>query len=214
MPKYTPELVDLILSRLASGVLLAKILRMEDVDIDQSTFYDWKAKYAFGERYEAARLHGYDAIASDSLDIIDGLKPVEGVPNETSRDTARANHRLRLLARFDPARFGERVQVAGADGSKLEASPLVLEVMALLRPQTALEAAPAMVLPTRTGLRPPLGLPRGSRSRIAKGPRGFPRGPWRLWRYRWKASGQIELTWFQVSKGRGAIPHALGRATR
>ena len=140
MPKYTPELVDLILSRLASGILLSKILRMDDVDIYPSTFNDWKTRYAFGERYDEARLNGYDAIASDSLDIIDGLKPVEGVPNETSRDTARANHRLKLLARYDPARYGERVQVAGADGSKLEASPLVLEVMALLRPQTALEA--------------------------------------------------------------------------
>ena len=159
--KYSPELVDLIIERVASGTLLAKVLRMPDVDIEASTFNRWKAQHGFADRLEEARLHGYDVIASDSLDIIDGLKPVDGVPNETSRDTARANHRLKLLSRFDPARYGERVQHAGADGGKLEASPLVLEVMAMLRPQVAQEASPsgAQLLPYPDGSK---GLPEPS----------------------------------------------------
>jgi hypothetical protein len=154
MPPYAPErvneLCDLILERLASGVLLAKVLRQPDVDVPSSTFKMWrKARPDLDEAIEEARAAGFDVIASDSLDIVDGLLPVPGVPSEASRDKARADHRLKLLARYAPGIYGERVQHAAADGSKLEASPLVLEVMALLRPQTVLEAALTVVaLPT------------------------------------------------------------------
>jgi len=149
-PERVNELCDLILERLTSGILLAKVLRMPDIDVAPSTFKLWrKARPDLDEAVEDARAAGFDVIASDSLDIVDGLLPVPGVPSEASRDKARADHRLKLLARYAPQLYGERVQHASADGSKLEASPLVLEVMALLRPQTALEAAPAMVaLPT------------------------------------------------------------------
>jgi len=139
-------LCDLILERLASGVLLAKVLRMPDIDVSSSAFNVWRLnRPGLDEAVEDARAAGFEVIASDSLDIVDGLLPVPGVPSEASRDKARADHRLKLLARYAPNLYGERVQHAAADGSKLEASPLVLEVMALLRPQTALEAAPAMV---------------------------------------------------------------------
>ena len=149
-PERVNELCDLILERLASGVLMAKVLRMPDVDVPVSTFKVWrKARPDLDEAVEEARAAGFDVMASDSLDIVDGLLPVPGVPSEASRDKARADHRLKLLARYAPSIYGERVQHSAADGSKLEASPLVLEVMALLRPQTVLEAAPAMVaLPT------------------------------------------------------------------
>ena len=154
MPPYPPErvneLCDLIIERLASGVLLAKVLRQPDVDVPSSTFKAWrKARPDLDEAIEEARAAGFDVIASDSLDIVDGLLPVPGVPSEASRDKARADHRLKLLARYAPNIYGERLQHSAADGSKLEASPLVLEVMALLRPQMALEAASTMVaLPT------------------------------------------------------------------
>lgn len=143
-------LCDLILERLTSGVLLAKVLRMPDVDVPSSTFKDWRLnRPELDEAVEEARAVGFDVIGASILDIVDGLAPVPGVPSEASRDKARADARFKLLARYAPSIYGERVQHASADGSKLEASPLVLEVMALLRPQTALEAVPAMVaLPT------------------------------------------------------------------
>jgi len=149
-PERVNELCELILERVASGVLLAKVLRMPDIDVPASTFKAWRRdRDGLQEALDEARQAGYDVIASESLDIVDGLLPVPGIPSDASRDKARAHHRLQLLARYDPARYGERTQIANAEGGKLEASPLVLEVMALLRPQTALEAAPAMVaLPT------------------------------------------------------------------
>ena len=149
-PERVNELCDLILERLASGVLMAKVLRMPDVDVPVSTFKMWrKARPELDEAVEEARAAGFDFIGATILDIVDGLAPVPGVPSEASRDKARADARFKLLARYAPHIYGERVQHASADGSKLEASPLVLEVMALLRPQTALEAASTMVaLPT------------------------------------------------------------------
>ena len=149
-PERVNELCELIIERLTSGILLAKVLRMPDIDLPARTFKNWRLnKPELDEAVEEAREAGFHVIAADSLDIIDGLLPVANVPSEASRDKARADHRLKLLARYAPGTFGERVQHASADGSKLEASPLVLEVMALLRPQTALEAASAMVeLPT------------------------------------------------------------------
>ena len=154
MPPYAPErvneLCDLILERLTSGVLLAKVLRMPDIDVPPSTFKDWRLNRPdLDEAVEDARAAGFDFIGASILDIVDGLAPVPGVPSEASRDKARADARFKILARYSPAVWGERLQHSAADGSKLEASPLVLEVMALLRPQTVLEAAPAMVeLPT------------------------------------------------------------------
>jgi len=154
MPPYAPErvneLCDLIIERLTSGVLLAKVLRQPDVDVPSSTFKDWRLnRPGLDEAVEEARAVGFDVIGASILDIVDGLLPIRGVPSEASRDKARADARFKLLARYAPGIYGERVQHASADGSKLEASPLVLEVMALLRPQTVLEAAPAMVaLPT------------------------------------------------------------------
>ena len=144
--KRTPEIESLILERLASGTLLAKVLRMPDVDINPATFYAWRKNDPdFDAAVREAQLHGYDVIAAESLDIVDGLAPVPGVPMEASRDKARADHRLKLLARFDPKRYGEKVQVADADGEKLQASPIALEVMAMLRPQSAPEALPEPV---------------------------------------------------------------------
>lgn len=138
--RYTPELVELILERVSAGVLLAKVLRMPEIDVPASTFKAWRKDVdGLEEALQAAREHGFDVVASDALDIVDGLAPVPGVPSEASRDKARADIRLKLLARYDPKRYGERVQVADADGEKIEASPLVLEVMALLRPQEAVQ---------------------------------------------------------------------------
>ena len=144
------EILERILERVSQGVLPAKVLRMEDVDLPASRLAAYRREHPeFDARFEEARLYGCDALAAESLDIIDGLAPVAGVPMEAARDKARADHRLRLLAKLDPKRYGDRVQLADADGEKLQTSPMVLEVMALLRPQRAVEAASEpLALPT------------------------------------------------------------------
>lgn len=127
--KQAEDLIRLI----CTGVLQARALR--DLDLSPWDLQTYRRKYPeFEERLQEARAYGFDIIAADSLDIVDGKAPVEGVPSEPARDRARAEHRLRLLSKYDPRRYGDRIQLADADGGKLESNPLVLEVMALLRP--------------------------------------------------------------------------------
>ena len=153
MTEEEQQAAQRVLARVRAGTLLAKAMREEDVS---SHFWrKWISQTpSLVEALAEAREEGYDVIAADSLDIVDGLKPIMGVPSEAGRDRARADHRLKLLARLDPKRYGERVQVADADGNKLTSNPIVLDVLAMLRPavaqgapQEAIEAQPVVALP-------------------------------------------------------------------
>lgn len=63
------------------------------------------------------------------------MKPDALGANDASRDKARAWVRLQLLAKWDPKRYGERLQHADADGGKLpDNSALVSELVGLLKP--------------------------------------------------------------------------------
>ncbi|MEN9419840.1 MAG: hypothetical protein RI988_3461 [Pseudomonadota bacterium] len=131
--------VEEVLERMRKGVLMHKALRQ--LDIPPTRWRDWRRQDpALEQAVQEAKEVCYDIIAEESLDIVDGLAPVEGVPTEASRDKARADHRLRLLARLDPRRYGERTQLADAEGNKLQLNPAVIEVMALLRPVAPMEA--------------------------------------------------------------------------
>lgn len=84
------------------------------------TVYSWLDKDpVFAEEFRTARLIGHDMLAQECLDIADS-------GNELNIKHRRLQiwTRLQLLARWDTARYGERIQVGG-DG----ALPLRLQVM-------------------------------------------------------------------------------------
>lgn len=149
----TPEDYADICGEIAQGVTLTAICRGRG--IYPTEVYDFKRGDPQREgQFEEAREHGFDAMAEDSIEIIDGLKPTPGVIVEATRDKARAEHRLKLLARWDPRRYGERVQLADADGGRLALAPMVADVMGLLRGAaakpvevTVVEALPAPQMP-------------------------------------------------------------------
>lgn len=94
-----------------------------------------------------ARDAGFDAIAFSAIRIIDGAEPArtaEGVAlqPDANRDKARADVRLKLLAKWDPKRYGEAVQMrmADANGDKLDTTPMVRELLALVRPSDGSQA--------------------------------------------------------------------------
>ncbi len=94
-----------------------------------------------------ARERGYDQIAQDTLLIADGLKPVvtdKGLTlqSDTQRDKLRVETRLRVLAKWDPKRYGEAVQMrmADANGEKLDTTPMIRELLALVRPSDGSQA--------------------------------------------------------------------------
>lgn len=121
--KFTQEIANSICERLAQGEPLASICRDEDMPAVR-TVSDWKAAHAeFSADFARAREEGFDALAAECLDIAD----------ETSRDTIATDHgdrpnsewitrsklrietRLKLLAKWDVKRYGDKLALGGAD---------------------------------------------------------------------------------------------------
>lgn len=139
--KYTPALADEICERLSAGEPLAQICRDAHMP-SVSTVWAWERAHAgLSEAIARARLDGYDAIAADALRIAN--TPVEGIEVEES-DTGtkikradmlghrklQVETRLKLLAKWDPKRYGDRVALAGD-----EADPLVIKIVDNWRPK-------------------------------------------------------------------------------
>lgn len=136
--KYTPALVTAICERLSKGEPLACICR-DDGMPHRSTVDDWKnEKGADGkltERAEfvsrqiaCAREDGFDALAREALEISDdgtrdyapdGDGGVVVNHDHIQRSRLRVDTRLKLLAKWDPKRYGDKVQLADSDGEKL-----------------------------------------------------------------------------------------------
>lgn len=134
---FTQELADEICARLTTGEPLAQICRDEGMPAVR-TVSDWrKAHDDFATAYAEARQEGFDAIAADALRIAD--TPIDGIieklemvdvpnpdkPGEVLRRELQVverrredmlghrklqvDTRLKLLAKWDPNRYGERL---------------------------------------------------------------------------------------------------------
>lgn len=104
---YTPEIVQAICERLSNGEPLAAICREEGMP-GASTVYDWmEAHPDVAVAIARARVKGFDAIAEETLAIADGPKSCDDV----QRDKLRVETRLKLLAKWDPKRYGDRIDL-------------------------------------------------------------------------------------------------------
>jgi hypothetical protein len=113
----TPEIVEDVIARVSRGEPLASVCRTEGYPA-AVTWYDWmKADADLSERFARAREAGFDAIARDALDIADdepGTTPqgtVDGA--EVMHRKLRIETRLKLLAKWDPKRYGDKLELAG-----------------------------------------------------------------------------------------------------
>jgi hypothetical protein len=130
-PKYTPELAEEICQRLSNGEPLRQICRDEHMPAWQ-TIYDWMYRDdALGEKgvglsraIAHARDVGYDAMAEECLIIADTpqLGQAQVMDDKGSRITIedmlghrklQIETRLKLLAKFNPKKYGDKVQVGG-----------------------------------------------------------------------------------------------------
>lgn len=118
---YTQELADAICERIAEGEPLRQICREEDMP-SWRTVYRWMEERAdFASRFAHARTLGFDAIAEECLEIADdttgdtcmagsGDNKREVADTEwISRSKLRVETRLKLLAKWDPKRYGDKV---------------------------------------------------------------------------------------------------------
>jgi hypothetical protein len=127
---YTTEIAEEIIGRLSEGEPLAHICRDEHMP-SVRTVSVWKeTQEGFGPAFGLARDVGFDALAARCLEIAN--TPVDGeevvMDSEGKRTVKRGDmlgHRklqietiLKLLAKWDPRRYGDRIQTehSGAIG--------------------------------------------------------------------------------------------------
>lgn len=108
--KRTPEIDRRIIEGLSDGIPLAVLCREDGMPAPR-TVYDWTGKdEAFSAEFRRARDAGYDVIASNCMDIADK------VTEDPASRRVRVETRLKLLAKWDPRRYGDKVQHTGGDG--------------------------------------------------------------------------------------------------
>lgn len=119
-----------LIAWIADGKTLREFCRLEGMP-HNTVIYDWEAEDAdFAQRIAHARDIGADSIAEECLEIID-KEPLEVFdetgnkrydPGSISWSKNRAEQRLKLLAKWNPRKYGDKVTLAGDD-----ANPIVVE---------------------------------------------------------------------------------------
>lgn len=108
-------LVPEICRRLSCGETLASICRDEHMP-DRDTVYLWaNSDESIARRIAQARAVGFDAIADECVEISDRPSPTTPLGSTDSGDVAhrklQIETRLKLLAKWDPKRYGDKQQV-------------------------------------------------------------------------------------------------------
>lgn len=124
---YDPEIARQMCEQLSEGIPLREICRQEGFPAWR-TVYDWIAKDEDLSAHIAhAREVGYDSLAEECLSIADDASndwmekfdkdgrsmgwQLNG--DHVQRSKLRIETRLKLLAKWNPKKYGDRVQVAG-----------------------------------------------------------------------------------------------------
>lgn len=122
----TPEIAQTIIDGLSDGIPLRQLARLHG--FSKSAFYDWVNDDAeFAGRIARAREIGFDAIADEALEIADDAsndwmkrQRQDGMDDDVlnsehvQRSKLRIDTRLKLLAKWDPKRYGDK-QLVGSD---------------------------------------------------------------------------------------------------
>lgn len=121
---FTPEIVKEIVQRLSDGEPMRQICRSEGMP-DASTVWDWcQNRPEVSQAIAHARNLGEDAIAEDCFEIADDARNdwmeslgEEGKPigyrlngDHVQRSKLRIETRLKLLAKWNPKKYGDRIQ--------------------------------------------------------------------------------------------------------
>lgn len=125
----TDEMVEAIIDGISSGTPLAVICRQDGMPATH-TFYNWmETDEELSARFARARDIGFDVIAADVLNITDEYPERTPTEHGDKVDAGfvqwaknRAEARLKLLAKWDPKRYGDRLALAGDDSSPLRIS--------------------------------------------------------------------------------------------
>jgi hypothetical protein len=110
-----PLLCKMLISWIAKGKTVRTFCQQPGTPC-MRTIYHWlKRDAVLNEHFQRARAIGFDALAQECLDIADARGDVQ-------HRTLRISTRLKLLALWDPKRYGRRVQLAGDETSPIRLS--------------------------------------------------------------------------------------------
>ena len=133
---YTAEIVEAICERLAKGEPMTVICREEGMPAPR-TVRDWEAAMPeVAAAIARAREEGEYVMAEDCLNIADDGRRDYTVSEDggavvnhdhIQRAKLRIDTRLKLLAKFNPKKWGDKIQHADADGEKLVAPTFILQ---------------------------------------------------------------------------------------
>lgn len=146
--EYSQEVADLICEKIADGIPLREICRDDNMPAWR-TVYDWRDAHPdFSARIAHARELGEEAIAQDCMRIADtpqiGIKTTSKASGMETVETDMIEHRrlqidtrLKLLAKWNPRKWGDKLAVGGAADlppvdtkSTLDVAGLPTEVLA------------------------------------------------------------------------------------
>lgn len=114
IPEYRPEdYIEAILERISQGITLRSICR-EEGHPGFVTVYGWlNSNKEYAERFARARKAGMDAIAEQCIEISDETPRTNYSGGTDSGDVQhrklQIETRLKLLAKWDPGRYGDRI---------------------------------------------------------------------------------------------------------
>jgi hypothetical protein len=129
--KYTEEIAEQICDLVSNGVNLRQVCRKE-VMPSWRTVYNWVVERPdFASRLARAREMGFDALAEEALEISNtpmmGQKQVMGdkstfttVEDMLGHRKLQIETRLKLLAVWDPKRYGNKLELAGDPNNPLK----------------------------------------------------------------------------------------------
>ena len=136
-PKVSEEIFEDVLSMIASGITLRQICRYPDMPTKDAIYRFLEDETDATEharrlaRYARARRLGFDEIAEEGLEIVDDgtndymERERDGVPEivldreHIARSKLRFEGRMKLLAVWDPRRYGEMLKLGDPDASAL-----------------------------------------------------------------------------------------------
>ncbi len=131
---FTEEKAQEICDRLSTGETLVDICKSEHMP-DVQTVYLWKTKHEqFNEAFARAREAGFDVIANDCLRIADDghndtYETEDGTRTNVdvvARSKLRIETRLKLLAKWDWKRYGEKIQTEHSGAVQIDSIKRVI----------------------------------------------------------------------------------------
>ena len=112
--KRTTDLVDEIIRRVSDGETLTSACA--DNGITTQAFRNWLHEdEALALRFARARVEGFDAIADKCVAIADDQSA-----EDIQRSKLQVETRLKLLAKWDPKRYGDKIQHTGEGGGPIQ----------------------------------------------------------------------------------------------